>query len=78
MCFKTRLIEECGKHLRENQTNVRDDVIPSKINRITMPSEKLMLATVDISQMTTGIRELSSVFRQMVEKRSNNTVNGGE
>jgi hypothetical protein len=76
MCFKTRLIEECGKHLLENQTNVRDDVIPSKISRITMPSEKLMLATVDISQMTAGIRELSSVFRQMVEKRSNNTVEG--
>jgi hypothetical protein len=68
MCFKTRMIEECGRHLKQNQTNVRDDIIPSRIGKNSHTSENFIFATVELSQMTRCMQELSTVFRQMVEK----------
>lgn len=68
MCFKIKMIEECERYLKPNQTQVRDDVIPSKIDGNTTSSEAIIRSAVNLSQMTTCMQELSTVFRNMVGK----------
>jgi len=67
MCFKVQMIEECRKYLLPNQTQVRDDVIPSRLGNQTS-SHDMLIATTELSEMAADIRHLSCVFRKMMEK----------
>ena len=76
MCVGTRLIEECGKHMR-GQMQIRDDVITSAVEHgcveSATSSETVVYSTIELAQMTSSIRELSTLFRKMVEDKGENT-----
>ena len=70
MCVKTRMIEICGKKMH-GQLPLRDDVISAAVERGHMEtmvsSETVVHSTIELAQMAANIRELSAVFRKMVE-----------
>jgi hypothetical protein len=70
MCVRTRLIEECGKRMH-GQLPLRDDVIAAAVERgnmeTTTSSDAVIHSTIELAQMTSSIRELSTLFRKMVE-----------
>jgi hypothetical protein len=66
MCFKTRMIEKCGEYMAPMNQQMRDDLIPDALNGVS--SEQIMCSTLELAKMTSSIRELTKVFRDMVEK----------
>ena len=64
------MIEECGKRMH-GTLPIRDDIITTAVEFVNMEatssSDAIIHSTIELAQMTSSVRELSTLFRKMVE-----------